>query len=269
MLSLSRKIATITGAATLVLAAYAASGTAATITYTDFNAFQSASSGLTTDSFDAAPWAPIGSKPQGLSNLGVSWTAGNSLFVGGTSRSGPTAITSIDPSTGDVFDWLEAVLPANVTAVGGWITSYNMAHTTELLAFDALDNLLGSVSLGNTGNTFAFMGLTTDSAIAKVRFVSTNVTNPIGDDFALDDFSFGAAPASIPVPEPSAVALLAAGAAATLIGRRRRKARQGSDDRALAGIDRRLLADIGIGRGEILVAARDVGIERLRRSPHV
>jgi uncharacterized protein YjiS (DUF1127 family) len=38
---------------------------------------------------------------------------------------------------------------------------------------------------------------------------------------------------------------------------------------ALATVDRRILADIGIGPGAILSLARDVGCEQLRRPPHL
>jgi uncharacterized protein YjiS (DUF1127 family) len=239
-----------------------ASASAAVATYTDFDAFQSAATGLITDSFDAAPWIPVGVKAQGFSNLGVTWTAGNSLYTTNNSRSGSFAITSLDPGTvGDEFDWLTAVLPANVTAVGGWITSFGQAHLTELMAFDAFDNVLGSVSVGTTGNgNFAFIGLTTDIEVARVLFRSTNVTNPIGDDFNLDDFTFGTtsvSPGPIAVPEPAAMALFGTGALAAFCGhRRRRRAGRGS----AARLDARLLADIGIGRGEIL--ARELGLNR-------
>jgi hypothetical protein len=38
---------------------------------------------------------------------------------------------------------------------------------------------------------------------------------------------------------------------------------------ALARLDRRMLADVGIGPGTIVSLARDVGFDRLRRPPHV
>jgi hypothetical protein len=220
------KLATSIAAAAFATLALAAPGVATAGAYTDFTAFQAATSGLTTDGFDAAPWSSFGAKAQGLTNLGVTWTAANELFAfNSTSHSAPWTISSNDGTLGgtDIFDWIEAVLPANVTAVGGWITSFNQAHTTELLAYDALNNLLGSASLGITGHSYAFLGLTTDSAIAKVRIASTNVTNIVGDDFALDDFSFGNGTAAIAVAEPSALALFGA-ALAGLAGRRRRKA---------------------------------------------
>jgi hypothetical protein len=244
--------------------ASAASASAAVVTYTDFNAFQSAAGSLTTDSFDAAPWTPVAStKPQGLTNLGVSWTAANALWSGSINRSGPIAITSLDGTLGgtDLWDWIEAVLPANTKSVGGWITSFNQLHTTELRAFDSLDNLLGTVSLGNTGHDFAFLGLTADTAIAKVRFAATNITNPVADDIALDDFSFGSGLGTIAVAEPTTLALVAG---AALVGLARRRSRPHS-----SVLDRRMLADIGFGRGVALSAAGHVGVEQLRSLQHV
>ena len=218
------------GLAALTMIASAASASAAVMTYTDFNAFESAAGSLTTDSFDATPWTPVGStKSQGLTNLGVSWTAANAIFSGSITRSGPIAITSLDGTLGgtDIFDWIEAALPANTKAVGGWVTSFNQLHVTQLQAFDVFDHLLGTVALGNTGNAFAFLGLTADTAIAKVRFAATNVTNIVADDIALDDFAFGAglvAPGPISVPEPGSLALFGA-ALATVCASRRRAAR--------------------------------------------
>jgi hypothetical protein len=260
MLSFHRALAAACG---IALTAYAADVAAAPITYTSFSAFQAATSGLTTDNFDTAPWRPVGNKPQGLSNLGVTWTAANILFGSEISHSGPGAVSSSDGPVpgGDLFDWIEAALPANITAVGAWVTSHNQAHLTELLAYDALNNLLGSVSVGVTGHAYTFFGLITDTAIAKVRFASTNVTNPIGDDLTVDDFSFGRGGASIPVPEPSALALF--GAALAALGLVRRRTAPTADP------DRRTLADIGIGPGEVLAAGDEIGFERLRRPPHL
>jgi hypothetical protein len=244
----------------------ASTASAAVITFTNFDAFQSAAGSLITESFDSGPWLPANSNlSQGLTNLGVSWTAANSLYSGVISRSG-LAVTSLDGTLGgtDLFDWIEAVLPADTMAVGGWITSFNQVHVAEMRAFDVLDNLLGTISIDRTGHDFAFLGLTSDTAIAKVRFAATGVTIPLADDIALDDFVFGGVPAALPVPEPSAIALFGVGALAAVVGRRRRPhaAKHGE----ASGLDRRLLSDIGIGRGAILSAARHVGVEQLRHS---
>jgi hypothetical protein len=69
------------------------------------------------------------------------------------------------------------------------------------------------------------------------------------------------------IPEPSTVALFGAGTLAAFFGRRRREASRRSDDGALSGINCRLLADIGIGHGEALSTAHEIGVEQLRRAP--
>ncbi len=268
MIILSRKLAVSAAACGLFAIAHTGEAAAAAIAYTDFGTFQGAVSALTTESFDAAPWSSVGAKPQGIANLGVSWTAANALWTtDATSHSASFSITSTDGTVGgtDIFDWIEAVLPTGVTAVGGWITSWRQLHDSELRAYDALDNLLGSVSVGGTGDGYAFLGLTTDSDIAKVRFVSTNVTNPVGDDIALDDFSFGVGGAPIPVPAPSSLMLFGAALAALLAGAPRSRA---SGRRANDTLDRRTLADIGIDPGAGLSTARHIDFDRLRRSPH-
>jgi uncharacterized protein YjiS (DUF1127 family) len=48
-----------------------------------------------------------------------------------------------------------------------------------------------------------------------------------------------------------------------------RWARSRKASAALARLDRRTLADVGIGPGAILSLAREVGFDRLRRPPHV
>lgn len=210
-----------------VVLVQAGAARAATTSYTDFSAFQGAATGLTTDAFDAAPWNPTGVMAQGTSNLGVSWSAANFLAsFSGISRSGANALTSQDSLAQgtDLFDLMEAIMPSGTKSVGGWITSFNMAHDTELQAYDASSNLLGSVSLDNTGSAYEFLGLISDTDIAKIRFVSKNVSNPIGDDFALDDFTFGGGNITrdpVPVPEPATFALFGISLAALALHRRR------------------------------------------------
>jgi uncharacterized protein YjiS (DUF1127 family) len=64
-------------------------------------------------------------------------------------------------------------------------------------------------------------------------------------------------------------AVAGARARLALAARLRRAARSRRARAALATLDRRVLADIGIGPGAIVSLARDIGVERLRRPPHV
>ena len=54
-----------------------------------------------------------------------------------------------------------------------------------------------------------------------------------------------------------------------LRARARRWARSRKARNTLARLDRRTLADIGIGPGTIVSLAHEVGVEPLRRPPHV
>jgi hypothetical protein len=49
----------------------------------------------------------------------------------------------------------------------------------------------------------------------------------------------------------------------------RRRARRRRAGEAFVRLDRRTLADVGIGPGAILSLAREIGCDRLRRPPHV
>jgi len=56
----------------------------------------------------------------------------------------------------------------------------------------------------SSSSGWQFIGLTSDTTIAKIEFVSTS--QPPNDDFLLDDFYFGSA-----VPVPAAVWLFVSG----------------------------------------------------------
>jgi uncharacterized protein YjiS (DUF1127 family) len=55
----------------------------------------------------------------------------------------------------------------------------------------------------------------------------------------------------------------------SLLRRRARRRARSRESFALARVDRRTLADIGIDRGAIVSLAHTIGIDRLRRPPHV
>ena len=206
-------------AATVILVIalhFAATSYVSAATYTNFAAFQAATSGLTTDDFESGPWAIPGSKPIPTVNLGVSWSAQNELYVTTViALSGSHSISDID-GNGD-RDQLLAALPAGTYAAGGWIHGFLQGTATSMLAYDANNVLLESLSIPDTGVGFAFMGVTSSQAINRVEFRKPPTDGP-NDDFVLDDFTFGNV-----VPEPASAVLLGFAALGMLALRNPRK----------------------------------------------
>ena len=192
---------------------------AATAGFTDQASFIAATSSLTVDTFDATPWTPTDTPlPQPVSSLNNSWTASNNLEAVSFSVSGAQSISSIDGDP-DATDSINAALGGSYTAVGGFVQAGN-ADGVTLSAFGAGDTLLGTVTTTLPGN-WQFIGLTSTTSIARVEFISTSP--PVADDFALDDFHFGAAVPPAAVPLPATVWLLGSGMLG-LIGVARNKA---------------------------------------------
>ena len=187
------------------------------IPFTDQASFLAGTGALTVDDFDSSPWAPANTAlPQPVVNLGNSWTGNNDLIaVTSASVSGPQSISSIDTSP-DLIDTITAILGGFDTAVGGFLF-LDFTSAVTLNAFDASNTLIESVTT-TFSSGWQFIGLTSGTNIAKVEFISTS--QPTFDDFALDDFHFGAAS---PVPEPSLLALLSIGLVGVGVVHRRRK----------------------------------------------
>ncbi|MEO7853747.1 MAG: PEP-CTERM sorting domain-containing protein [Rubrivivax sp.] len=117
---------------------------------------------------------------------------------------------------------------ATSTAFGVVFTDVDLANSTTLQFFDVNGVSMGTVSAPNVaGNeTLSFIGLRFD---AGERFGRVRITSggqalsggaEIGDYVVMDDFIY-AEPISTAVPEPTTLAMLAAGSAALLARRRR------------------------------------------------
>ena len=191
---------------------------ALTISYNDQSAFLAATSSITVEDFESAPWPPAQtSKPQPTTNLGVSWTANDSLFVTQVAQSsGDLSISSVDSG----IDLITAVLPTGITAVGANIGNFGQDHSVTVNIYDSLDGLLGSYTQPSLPgfSDFGFVGFTSDTLISKVIFLAD--FPQINDDFWVDDFHFGTAGAA--VPEPATIFMLGAGLLG-LVGASRKK----------------------------------------------
>jgi hypothetical protein len=193
---------------------------AATLGFTDQALFIAATNSLTVDNFDATPWTPTDTPlTQPVSSLGNSWTASNNLEAVSVSLSGAQSISSIDGDP-DLTDSISAALGGSNTAVGGFVQVGN-ADGVTLSAFGAGDTLLGTVTTTLPGG-WQFLGLTSTTSIARIELISTSP--PVADDFALDDFHFGAAVPPAAVPLPAAIWVFGSGLLGMIGVARRKKA---------------------------------------------
>lgn len=197
-------------------------GSAITVFYTDYSAFQNATANLTVETFDEAPWANA-TLPSPLSNLGVTWTAGNNLFGSTyTAYSGALALSDLDGNP-DVNDLLLASLPAGTKAAGAFTYRLASFYSIRMSAFDVNGDLIGTVE--QTDTAWSFLGVSSDEGLGSVRFEAFHIV-PGGDDFLLDNFAFSselAVTQSDEVPEPSSGLPAGIALAAIRIARRCRR----------------------------------------------
>ena len=214
----------------LSVAAWAAlcSGASAQITlteYTDRAAFDAATHGVTTFTFDG--YAPVNSRtayPDGLTIQGVAFTDPNrDLFVD-------------DPGSGfgDSFGGhqylsdganINVALPAGTTAFGTDVTSVVLDGIEEVTVDGQFFDV--NVNNGEASEPPVFIGFTSNAPLTGLGFANTGDFFSIGQD--LDTISIGQDGPS-PAPEPSEwatlglTALLLSGLA---VAARRRTRRQG------------------------------------------
>lgn len=206
---------------TTLLVCLAAATPAATINYNDRASFTAAATNLSLESFDQAPWANA-SLGNSLTTGNVTWTAANTLFGSVfSSTSGTLSLSDLDGSS-DSVDSLTAELPSGTFSAGASFMALT-APGGVLSAYDAGGQLIGINSAAINFSWF-FLGIISDVEIRRVVFTPLKFIPAGGDDFLIDDFTFGGPAAANQVPEPGSAALFGAGLWALALYSRKRSA---------------------------------------------